>query len=106
MSSLVVETLLIGLGTYLLRALSLALGGRAPWPDGVRRWLSFVTPGVLGALLGPVLFLSGDGKVALDLANPALIAAVPTALFAWWSRRLFPTVVLGVLCYTAAIYWL
>jgi branched-subunit amino acid transport protein len=98
MSPLWTETLLIGLGTYLMRALSLSFGSRAAWPAWVRSWLSFITPAVLGALLGPQLLLA-DHQVVSPLHNPALWAAVPTAFMGWWKRSLFWTVAVGVAAY-------
>lgn len=97
--------LLIGLGTYLFRAGSLVLGSRLKWSDKTREWLAFVSPAVLGALLGPLLLLNQDQWVNWT-ENKALIAAVPTILVAWWSRRLLPTVAAGVGLYAVAYYLL
>lgn len=105
MPSVLVETLLIGAGTYLLRAGSLSLGSRVSWPEGAKRWLSFVTPAVLGALLGPILLLSNSGHWVPILHNRFLIAAIPTAAVAWISRHLLWTVVTGVLCFAAVVHF-
>ncbi|MBX5437228.1 MAG: AzlD domain-containing protein [Alicyclobacillaceae bacterium] len=98
MPPLVEETLWIGLGTYLMRAVSLSFGSRVAWPDWARRWLSFVTPAVLGALLGPQLLLTNHHMVPW-LHNPALWAAIPTVVVAWWTQNLLGTVVVGVVSY-------
>ncbi|CAA7602658.1 Branched-chain amino acid transport protein (AzlD) [Acididesulfobacillus acetoxydans] len=47
MPPVLIETLFIGAGTYLLRAGSLSLCSRVSWPEWARKWLSFVTPAVL-----------------------------------------------------------
>jgi branched-subunit amino acid transport protein len=101
MNSLLLETLAIGAGTYLVRAVSLSWGSRVNWPQWMRRWLSFVTPAVLGALLGPLLFLPNNQPLA-PWHNPTLWAAVPTVLVAWWTRHLLWTVAAGVIAYAAA----
>ncbi|MBE3556633.1 MAG: AzlD domain-containing protein [Firmicutes bacterium] len=44
MMPVLIETLCVGLGTYLIRAGSLLLGSRVVWPSWVVQWLSFVTP--------------------------------------------------------------
>ncbi|CAA7600480.1 Branched-chain amino acid transport protein (AzlD) [Acididesulfobacillus acetoxydans] len=97
------ETLLIGAGTYLIRAGSLSLGSRASWPEWARKWLSFVTPAVLGALLGPMLLLNGDHWPSIT-HNPTLLAALPTAAVAWISRHLLLTVVVGVVCFALIVH--
>jgi len=93
----------VGVGTYLIRSLSLVWGSRLAWPAWLRQWLAFVTPAVLGALLGPALLLP-DGHLVLPWHNPALLAAIPTAAVAWYSRNLLFTVLAGVVFYAAAGY--
>ncbi|MFD1175198.1 AzlD domain-containing protein [Paenibacillus puldeungensis] len=97
--------ILIGVGTYLLRAGSLVLGSRIKWSERTKEWLSYVSPAVLGALLGPLLLLQ-DGQWIPLSDNKMLIAAVPTMLIAWWSQRLLLTVAAGIIFYAAAYYLL
>lgn len=96
--------LLIGLGTYAFRAGSLILGSRVNWSERTKEWLSFVSPAVLGALLGPLLLLEQEQWVHLT-DNRMLIAALPTMVIAWWSRRLLLTIAAGVTMY-AVVYHL
>ncbi|MCL6601111.1 MAG: AzlD domain-containing protein [Alicyclobacillus macrosporangiidus] len=98
MSLTLLEVLLIGAGTYLIRAGSLSLGSRVSWPSWAQAWLSFVTPAVLGALLGPLLVLPG-GQALPPLHNPTLLASLPTAIAAWKTRSLLWTVAVGVVCF-------
>lgn len=105
MHSLFLETIVIGAGTYLIRAGSLSGGSRIKWPDWLHQWLSFVTPAVLGALLGPLLLLPANQWNSL-LHNPALIATVPTAVAGWFSRNLSLTVAVGVGCFAILHYWI
>ncbi|MOA08642.1 Branched-chain amino acid transport protein (AzlD) [compost metagenome] len=94
---------IIGIGTYLFRALSLQLGSRIQWSTKTKEWLSYVSPAVLGALLGPLLFLQDDGIIPL-MDNKILLAAIPTMIVAWLTRRLLLTVAVGVACYAIVFY--
>ncbi|AZK48328.1 AzlD domain-containing protein [Paenibacillus lentus] len=95
--------LLIGAGTYMFRAVSLVLGSRMQWSERTKEWLSYVSPAVLGALLGPLLLLN-DGQWVPIRDNTMLLAAIPTILVAWWTRRLLLTVVSGIGFYTIVYY--
>lgn len=98
MPPLLIVILLVGLGTYLIRALSLVMGSHIAWPEWAQSWLSFVTPAVLGALLGPLLLTPG-AHWSLPWHNSALLAAIPTAGIAWYSRNLLLTVLVGVVAF-------
>ncbi|MCL6633274.1 MAG: AzlD domain-containing protein [Alicyclobacillus herbarius] len=100
MHSLAWEVLCVGLGTYLIRAVSLSWGSRVVWPGWLKRVLAYLTPAVLGALVGPMLFPS-DSSLAF-WESPALWAAVPTVIVAWWTRQLFWTIGAGVAAYALA----
>lgn len=97
--------ILIGAGTYLLRAGSLVLGSRVQWSETTKEWLSYVSPAVLGALIGPLLLLK-DGEWIPIPENLMLFAAIPTMIIAWWSRRLLLTVAAGVLFYAGVHAWI
>lgn len=98
-------TLIVGVGTYLIRAGSLSLGGRMTWPTWLREWFVFVTPAVLGALLGPEIFLPNQHGIFL-WNNETFLASIPTGIVAWYSRNLLLTVMVGVLCFAALSYLL
>ncbi|MNO84267.1 Branched-chain amino acid transport protein (AzlD) [compost metagenome] len=96
--------IIIGTGTYLFRAVSLQLGSRIQWSKRTREWLSYVSPAVLGALLGPLLLLQDNQLVSLA-DNKVLLAAIPTMIVAWTSRRLLLTVTAGIICYAGVYYF-
>lgn len=99
---LVVVILVVGAGTYLMRAIPLALGSRARLSPGVERWLSFVTPATLGALLGPLLLTPGGVWLA-PWQNAALLAAIPTAAVARLTRNLLATIAAGIAAYAGLV---
>lgn len=90
--------LAIGIGTYLMRAGSMFLGSRVEWSERTKEWLSFVSPAVLGALLGPLLLLK-EGQWIPLAENTVLMAAIPTIIVGWFSRRLLLTVIAGIVFY-------
>ncbi len=90
----------IGLGTYAMRAVFLVTAHRRP-PARVTRLLPYVGPAVLAAITVPA-FVAPHGAISLAETAPALLAAVvawaawrrlrhnlPVALFgglaAWWA---------------------
>jgi branched-subunit amino acid transport protein len=94
--------LLVGMGlvTYLPRALPLAALSRRKLPDWVVEWLELIPVALLAALVTPALLASPDSR-ALDFARPELWVALPTLGFAWKTRSLGGTVVVGM-----GLYWL
>ena len=90
----------MGLVTYLPRWLPLHYLSRRSLPEWFVQWLELIPAAILSALLLPALVLNGDPKY-LDLLRPELWVAPPTFAFAWWTRSLGGTVVVGML-----LFWL
>lgn len=95
--------IVIGIGTYIMRAGSILLGSQMQWSDKTKQWLYFVSPAVLGALLGPLLFLKEQRFVPI-LQNPILFASIPTVAVAWYFRNLWLTIVVGLISYSCVYY--
>lgn len=93
--------LILGMGivTYLPRWIPLVFLSNRRLPEWLRQWLDFIPAGVLSALILPALVTAGDPR-DLTLTQPALLASIPTLLFAWKSRSLAGTVVVGM-----ALFW-
>ena len=90
----------MGLVTYLPRALPLLYLAHRRLPQGLVDWLGFIPAAVLSALLAPSLFIDGtEQQLAFD--KPELLVALPTLIFAWKTRSLGGTVLLGMF-----LYWL
>ena len=94
--------LLVGMGlvTYLPRWIPLHYLSRRSLPDWFVQWLELIPAAILSALLLPVLVL-GEGPRHIDLLRPELWVALPTFAFAWRTRSLGGTVVVGML-----LFWL
>ncbi|BAS28155.1 AzlD domain-containing protein [Limnochorda pilosa] len=95
--------LLLGLATYSARSLPLFLGLRPS--ERIARYLRYVAPSVVAALLVPSLLLF-DGAWIPPMKNPALLAALPTAWVAYRSRSLGWTTVAGVAAFALLSRWL
>ncbi len=98
-----IENLLLfagmGLVTYLPRLLPLlALSGRS-LPKWLIDWLDLIPAAILSALLAPSLITGGEPRVIQF--RPELIVSVPVFLFAWKTKSLVGTVIIGML-----LFWL
>lgn len=90
----------MGLVTFVPRWVPLYFMSRrsvAPW---LVEWLEMIPAAILSALLVPAL-LTGGSPPEIDWFQPKLLAALPTFVFAFKTRSLGGTVVVGML-----VYWL
>ncbi|MDD2463959.1 MAG: AzlD domain-containing protein [Desulfobulbus sp.] len=90
----------MGLVTYLPRCLPLIYLAHRRLPKALIDWLSLIPAAILSALLAPSLFTNTYSR-SLELGKPELWVALPTLLFAWKSKSLGGTVIVGML-----LYWL
>lgn len=93
--------LILGMGavTYLPRWVPLIFLSRRLLPEWMRQWLEFIPAAVLSALILPALVTAGEPR-HLSLLQPALWVSIPTLIFAWKSRSLAGTVIVGM-----ALFW-
>jgi branched-subunit amino acid transport protein len=93
--------LVLGMGTvtYLPRWVPLIFLSRRRLPGWLRQWLDFIPAAVLSALILPVLVTTGEPR-HLTLFQPALLVSIPTLIFAWKTRSLAGTVIIGM-----ALFW-
>lgn len=93
------EVLLLFVGmalvTYLPRALPLVILSRFSMPPLLLKWLSFVPVAVLSALLTKEILFS-QGHILQSVADPFLLAAIPTFVAAALTRSLMGTVLAGI----------
>lgn len=93
-----IATVIVGIGTYLSRAIFILALARRRIPDTVLVMLQFVAPAVLGALV-IALLIDGDGAVALGI--PEVSALAVGALVTYKTRNHILTLVVGM-----AVYWI
>ena len=93
-----VATLVVGLGTYLSRAVFILVLANRRIPEAMLVPLQFVAPAVLAARV-VALLINDDGSVDIGAAELAAFAA--GAAVAWGSRNHVYTLVAGM-----GVYWL
>lgn len=95
--------LIIGMGivTYIPRWVPLFFLTRRSLPKIIVDWLDLIPAAILSALLIPALVTGGE-PVQFTLLRPHFWVAIPTFLFALWTRSLGGTVVLGMFLFWAA----
>lgn len=86
----------LGMGavTYLPRLIPLAVLSQAALPDRLMRWLRYLPPAILSALILPGAVTSG-GAMDLTPANPSVWALLLSFAVAVKTRSLILTMVVG-----------
>ena len=94
--------LILGMGivTYLPRWIPLILLSRRTLPEWLRQWLDFIPVAVLSALILPAVATTGEPRY-VDVFQPALLVSIPVCIFAWKTRSLGGTVIVGM-----ALFWI
>ncbi|MCU0588322.1 MAG: AzlD domain-containing protein [Syntrophobacteraceae bacterium] len=90
--------LTMGLVTYLPRWMPLYILSHRSMPRWLVEWLDLVPVAILSALVFPEIWTSGTPR-ELDLFQARSLAAVPTLIFAYQTRSLGGTVLVGMLLY-------
>jgi len=90
----------MGAVTYLPRALPLVYLTHKELPQWLIDWLSLIPVSILSALLAPLLFCDNTSR-SLDFGKLELLVSIPTLLFAWRTKSLGGTVLVGM-----TLYWL
>jgi len=95
------ETLTIIFGmavvTFLPRFLPMAFLTRWVIPERVKMGLGYLPTAILSAIVFPILFFNGEGKVAIQ--PHYLLSAISVFIFSWKMKRLWASVILGMLVY-------
>lgn len=81
--------------TYCTRFPLMILSGKREIPPRLARFMRFIAPAVLTALIVPSIFVK-DGAVAFSHTNPYLWAAAITTLAAWLSKNMLVSVITGL----------
>ncbi len=83
--------------TFLPRFLPIAFLTRWVIPERVKMGLGYIPAAILSAIVFPVLFFNEGGKVAVR--PHYLISAISVFVFSWRLKRLWVSVILGMLVY-------
>jgi branched-subunit amino acid transport protein len=95
--ALIIWTIIIGIGliTFAIRFVPIALLSRLELPIWLKRALTYVPPAVMTAIITPSLFFPG-GTPTIALDAPRLVAATLAAVVAWRTQSVLWTVILGM----------
>ncbi|MGQ9509948.1 MAG: AzlD domain-containing protein [Thermodesulfobacteriota bacterium] len=89
----------MGLVTFFSRFVPMMVLTRRILPDGIKRGLELLPLSIISAIVFPLLFFNGEGKIGMHL--PSLLTAIPVVLFAWKVKSLWGSVLLGMVIYWA-----
>ena len=85
-----------GLVTYLTRMPTLVFAGKWKIPEKARRFMSYIGPSILTALIVPSVFLTDAGFDPNPLSNLYILpAAVVIAVSFFWKKPL-PAILAGI----------
>jgi branched-subunit amino acid transport protein len=93
-----VATLVVGIGTYITRAVFILALAKRRIPDGVLLALQFVAPAVLASLIIDLL-VNGDGGVAFGV--PEVLALIAGGFVAFKTRNHILTLIVGM-----TVFWI
>jgi branched-subunit amino acid transport protein len=91
---------LLAVSTLLTRCGIVMVGHRVTIPNRVQEMLRFAPACALTSIVVPDLVLGADGGVALNLANPRLVAGLLSLGFYLLRRNLLQSIVFGMLAFT------
>ncbi|MBM4277611.1 MAG: AzlD domain-containing protein [Deltaproteobacteria bacterium] len=88
----------MALVTFIPRFLPMALLSRWVIPERVKRGLDYFPISILSAIVFPILFFNGEGR--MEIQPHYVLSAIPVFIFAWKVKSLWGSVILGM-----AVYW-
>ena len=107
MEPTIVWSLIAGMAltNIIVRATPVAVMSRFELPEALRRWLSYVPVSVMSAMVALEVLKPGD-QWRVTLANPYLLAAIPTALVYRFTRSFLGATIAGIGAFLAFRYLL
>ena len=98
--------LILGMGivTFLPRFLPMAFLTRWVLPERVKKGLDYIPISVLSAIVFPMLFFNEGGNIEIQPQH--LLASIPVFIFAWKTKSLWLSVVIGMFVYLGLGFFL
>lgn len=94
-TALVITVVAMGLVTYLIRLVPIALFTRLKLPVWTQQTMRYVPTAVLAAIIVPELILP-NGTLDISPGNARLVAGLVAIVVAWRTRNVLLTVVVGM----------
>lgn len=92
----IVLLVVCGIATYLTRMPALVLADRIKISPRARRFMSFIGPSVIAALIAPAVFVRDGSLLMNPVTNYYIPAAAVTALTAFLFKKSLPAIIAGV----------
>jgi len=92
--------LVLGVATACTRSAFWLVGHRVAIPPRMQEVLRYAPACALAAIVAPDLVLGARGEIALELANPKLLAGIASLVYYLWRRSMLQTIVFGMLVFT------
>ena len=99
--SVIILILGMGLVSFIPRWVPLFFLSKRQLPPLLIEWLELIPVAILSALLVPALVTHGTPRVFTPFSIEMLVA-IPTFVFAWYTKSLGGTLVVGMLLYWGA----
>lgn len=99
--SYIILILGMGLVSFIPRWVPLFFLSKRQLPSLLIEWLELIPVAILSALLVPALVTHGTPRVFAPFSIEMLVA-IPTFIFAWFTKSLGGTLVVGMLLYWGA----
>ncbi|MCR4435714.1 MAG: AzlD domain-containing protein [Clostridiales bacterium] len=90
--------------TYFTRFPLMILSGRKEIPPRLVKYMSFIAPAVLTALIVPAVFAK-QGRLDISLSNHYIIAAAATILVSYFSKNMLASIITGI-CTVGLLTWI
>lgn len=85
-----------GLVTYLTRMPALVFSGKWKIPEKARRFMSYIGPSILTALIVPSVFITDPGFDPNPLTNLYILPAVVVAAVSFFWKKPLPAILAGI----------
>lgn len=109
LTSLEITILLVGMGLVTLgtRGFFMFLGDRVRMPEIILRAIRYAPLAAIVAILAPeILMPTGATEITqFDWASPQIWAGLAAFVTFTWRRTMLPTLITGMLVYSALRYW-
>lgn len=94
---------IVGVGTFMLRAVGILMLGSGELSPRLRRWLEMVGPAVLAALVASSVAKPGSSLTSAGIECLCLALA---SVVAWRTRNVVLTLLAGMICLWSLRAWL
>ena len=82
--------------TFIVRYTLFAFAGKFEFSDSVKKFLQYVPPAVLTAIILPAIVMPTGDRIQLSVDNPYLVGGLVTFVFSFFVKNLLVTSAVGM----------